>query len=83
MRARGALPRGAAAASSLSGATLLSLLPAALAVVGVALIATWAPACVRSGSGSLLVYFALIVASAILAGARFRSVLTACSPFLR
>jgi hypothetical protein len=77
---RHARARGASAqrsrGGSLSGATLLSLLPAALAVAGVILIAAGTHAVREIGLGLVAAYVALIAVSAVLAGARFRSALT-------
>jgi glycosyltransferase involved in cell wall biosynthesis len=77
---RHARARGASAhrsrGGSLSAATLLSLLPAALAAAGVILIAAGTHAGREIGIGLVAAYLALVVASALLAGARFRSALT-------
>jgi hypothetical protein len=74
-RARGASARFSRG-ESLSGATLLSLLPAALAGAGVILIAAGTQSLRDVGIGLVAAYFALVVVSALLAGARFRSPLT-------
>jgi len=74
-RARGASARRSRA-GSLSGATLLSLLPAALAAAGVILIAAGTHSARDVGIGLVAAYLALVVVSALLAGARFRSALT-------
>jgi hypothetical protein len=77
---RHAKARGASAhrsgGGSLSGGTLLSLLPAALAFGGVILIATGAHSVRKIGIGLLAGYIVLVAVSALLAGARFRSTLT-------
>lgn len=77
---RHAQARGAAAhrsrGASLSSATLLSLLPTALAVAGVILIVAGANTPRQVGIGLVLAYLALVAFSALLAGARFRSALT-------
>jgi glycosyltransferase involved in cell wall biosynthesis len=61
---------------SLSSATLLSLLPAALAVAGVILIAAGTDAVREAGFGLVAAYAVLVAFSALLAGARFRSTVT-------
>lgn len=74
-RARGAaarLTRG----NSLSGATMLSLLPAACAFVGVALIAASGGGWRQLGIALVVTYGAVVAASATLAATRFRSAIT-------
>jgi glycosyltransferase involved in cell wall biosynthesis len=71
-RARGAAARRSRG-SSLSTATMLSLLPAACAVVGVIVILTAEGRAEQVGVGLVVAYGALVALSALLGAARFRS----------
>jgi hypothetical protein len=71
-RARGGAARGSAGAS-LSVATMLSLLPAACALVGAGLALAGRGVTQDVGIGLLAGYVALILSSALLAAVRFRS----------